>query len=216
MHFHDRTHAGQLLAERLVSYAGHPNLLVLALPRGGVPVAYQIARALRAPLDVWVVRKLGAPQQPELAIGAIAPGGIEVLDSGLIRYLGIPQEELNQIATREAAELDRRLIAYRGNRAPIAIGGKTILLVDDGLATGATMRAAIASLRPLDPARIVVAVPVADAGVRNRLAQQADEILCLYTPPHLDAVGQWYENFFQTTDDEVRDLLARSTHPSAA
>lgn len=216
MHFHDRTHAGQLLAQRLAAYAGHSDLLVLALPRGGVPIAYEIARALDAPLDVWVVRKLGAPQEPELAIGAIAPGGIQVLASSLIRELGIPQEELNQIAAREGAELDRRLAVYRGNRSPVEVRGKTILLVDDGLATGASMRAAVASLRPLEPGRIIVAVPVADSSVCNRLAQQADEVVCLYTPPHLDAVGQWYEDFSQTSDDEVRTLLTRSVQPHAA
>lgn len=208
MRFHHRTHAGQLLAERLASYAGQPDLLVLALPRGGVPVAAQIARALHAPLDVWVVRKLGAPDQPELAIGAVAPGGIQLLSSGLVRELGIPPEEIEQIAAEERAELDRRLTVYRGNRAPIDVRGKTVLLVDDGLATGASMRAAIASLRPLEPARIVAAIPVADPRVCNRLAQEADEVVCLYTPPHLDAVGQWYEDFSQTSDEEVRDLLS--------
>jgi putative phosphoribosyl transferase len=216
MRFHDRTHAGQLLAQRLSSYAGRPDVLVLALPRGGVPVAYEIARALHAPLDVWVVRKLGAPDQPELAIGALAPGGTQVLASGLIAELGIPPEELDRIAARERAELDRRLAAYRGDRPPIDVRGKTILLVDDGLATGASMRAAIASLRPLAPARIVVGVPVSDSGVCQRLAGQADEVVCLYHPPHLDAVGQWYEDFSQTTDQEVRKLLARAVQPHAA
>jgi len=207
MRFHHRTHAGQLLAERLAHYAGQPNLLVLALPRGGVPVAAEIARSLHAPLDVWVVRKLGSPEQPELAIGAIAPGGIQLLASSLIEELGIPQAEIEQIAIRERAELDRRLTAYRGNRPPVEVRGKTVLLVDDGLATGASMRAAVASIRPLGPARIVVAIPVADPRVCDRLAQEADEVVCLYTPPHLDAVGQWYEDFSQTTDWEVRDIL---------
>ena len=156
-----------------------------------------------------MVRKLGAPQQPELAIGAIAPGGIQILHSGLVCTLGIPPEELDQIVARERAELDRRLAAYRGKRPPIDVRGKTILLVDDGLATGASMRAAIASLRPLQPARIVAAVPVADPGICHRLAQEADEVVCLYTPLRLDAVGQWYEDFSQTTDEEVRDLLAK-------
>ena len=209
MRFHHRTHAGQLLAERLATHAGQPNLLVLALPRGGVPVAAEIARSLHAPLDVWVVRKLGSPEQPELAIGAIAPGGIQLLASSLIEELGIPQAEIEQIAIRERAELDRRLTAYRGNRPPVEVRGKTVLLVDDGLATGASMRAAVASIRPLEPARIVVAIPVADPSVCNRLAQEADEVVCLYTPPHLNAVGQWYEDFSQTTDEEVRDILTR-------
>ncbi len=207
MRFQNRTHAGKLLSERLASYAGRPDLLVLALPRGGVPVALEIARALHAPLDVWVVRKLGAPQQPELAIGAVAPGDVEILDTGLIARLGIPAEELQHIVARERAELDRRLAAYRGNRPPIQVRGKTILLVDDGLATGASMHAAIASLRPLEPARIVVAVPVSDPSVCQRLASYADELVCLHFPPRLDAVGQWYEDFSQTTDEEVHDLL---------
>ncbi|HWE84717.1 MAG TPA: phosphoribosyltransferase [Terracidiphilus sp.] len=211
MLFHDRTHAGQLLADRLVPYAGQPDLLVLALPRGGVPVAFEIARALHAPLDVWVVRKLGAPRQPELAIGAVAPGGVQVLSSRLIAELGIPPDELDHIVARERAELDRRLTAYRSNRPPVDVRGKTVLLVDDGLATGASMRAAVASLRPLDPARIVVAIPVADSAVCTRLTQQADQVVCLYTPPRLDAVGQWYEDFSQTTDEEVRNLLARTS-----
>ncbi len=208
MRFQNRTHAGKLLAERLASYTGQLDLLVLALPRGGVPVAYEIASALNAPLDVWVVRKLGAPQQPELAIGAVAPGGVEILDTSLIARLGILSEELEHIVARERAELDRRLAAYRGNRTPIDVRGKTILLVDDGLATGASMHAAIASLLPLEPARIVVAVPVSDPGVCQRLASLADEVVCLHTPPRLDAVGQWYEDFSQTTDEEVHDLLA--------
>jgi putative phosphoribosyl transferase len=216
MRFHDRTHAGQLLAERLSSYAGRADVLVLALPRGGVPVAYEIARALHAPLDVWVVRKLGAPEQPELAIGAVAPGGTQVLASGLIAELGIPPEELDRIAARERAELDRRLAAYRGDRPPIDVRGKTILLVDDGLATGASMRAAIASLRPLEPARIVVAVPVSHPGVCHILSGHADELVCIHTPSHLDAVGQWYEDFSQTTDQQVRDLLAQAAQPITA
>lgn len=214
MRFHNRTHAGQLLAERLASFAGQPNLIVLALPRGGVPVASQIARALHAPLDVWVVRKLGAPRQPELAIGAIAPGGIRLLSSALVRELAIPQQELDHIAARERAELDRRLAAYRGTRPPIDVRGKTILLVDDGLATGASMRAAVASLRPLEPARIVVAVPVGDPRVCDRLAAEADDVICLCTPSRLDAVGQWYDDFSQTTDDEVRELLNSSSQPA--
>lgn len=216
MLFHNRTHAGQILAERLASYAGRPDVLILALPRGGVPVAFEVARALHAPLDVWVVRKLGAPQQPELAIGAIAPGGVQILDSDLVRQLDIPPEELNQIAAREHAELERRLAAYRGNRPSVDVRGNTILLVDDGLATGASMRAAIVSLRPLEPARIVAAVPVADPSVCNRLAEEADEVVCLYTPSHLDAVGRWYEDFSQTTDEVVRELLTRSVQPNAA
>lgn len=216
MRFQNRTHAGKLLAERLALYAGRLDLLVLALPRGGVPVGYEIARSLHALLDVWVVRKLGAPQQPELAIGAIAPGGIQILSSELVWELGISPEELDRIALREHAELNRRLAAYRGDRPPVEVGGKTIVLVDDGLATGSSMRAAVASLRPLAPVRIVAAVPVGDPRVCQHLASLVDQVVCLCQPPHLEAVGQWYEDFSQTTDEEVHDLLARSDVPHAA
>jgi putative phosphoribosyl transferase len=208
MRFENRSEAGRQLAARLAPYANRPDLLVVALPRGGVPVAHEIARALHAPLDVWVVRKLGAPHQPELAIGAVAPGGVQIIDPDIVRHLGIPPEELEQIASRERAELDRRLAAYRGQRPPLDVRGKTVLLVDDGLATGASMRAAVAALRPLQPARIIVAVPVADPGVCSRLTSEADEVVCLYTPAQLASVGQWYEDFSQTTDEEVTSLLA--------
>ncbi len=210
MLFHDRSHAGQLLAQRLAHLAGSPDILVLALPRGGVPVAYEIARALPAALDVWVVRKLGAPQQPELAVGALAPGGVEILDTSLIARLGIPSEEVQRIVARERLELDRRIAAYRTNLPPQDPRCKTVLLVDDGLATGASMSAAVAALRPLAPTRILVAVPVADSGACQRLAAEAGEVICLYTPSRLESVGQWYENFSQTTDDEVCGLLTRS------
>jgi len=210
MRFQNRTDAGHRLAAQLTAFAHQSEILVLALPRGGVPVAFEIAQRLHAPLDVWVVRKLGAPEIPELAIGAIAPGGVELLSPDTIRQLRIPAEVVEAIAARERAELDRRLTAYRGARPPLDVAGKTVILVDDGLATGSTMRAAIASLRRLQPARIVVAVPVAARSVCAQLAHEAEQVVCLSTPMDLDAVGQWYDDFTQTTDAEVCDLLARS------
>ena len=210
MHFQDRSDAGRRLAVELAPFANQPDLCVLALPRGGVPVAFEIARALHAPLDVWVVRKLGAPGIPELALGAIAPGGIELISPDIARRLRIPPEQIEAIAARERLELDRRTQAYRGNRPPIDVRGQTVILVDDGLATGATMRAAIAALRRLEPARIVVAVPVAAPSVCQQVAGEADQFLCLFTPPDLDSVGQWYDDFSQTSDAEVNDLLTRA------
>jgi putative phosphoribosyl transferase len=215
MRFHDRTHAGQLLAEHLASFANQPNLRVLALPRGGVPVAFEIAQALHAPLDVWVVRKIGAPEIPEFALGAIAPGGIELIDEPSVAHTGTTPAQLHDIITRERAELDRREQAYRDGRPPIDVAGCTVLLVDDGLATGSTMRAAIAALRLRNPARILVAIPVAAPSVCQRLSQQADQVVCLSTPPWLESVGQWYEDFSQTTDTEVCELLRRAATPTA-
>jgi predicted phosphoribosyltransferase len=209
MRFHDRSDAGRRLAEQLASFRSQPDVQVLALPRGGVPVAFEIAQRLHAPLDVWVVRKLGAPEIPELAIGAIAPGGIQLLSADIIRHLRIPPEVVAGIAERERAELDRREKAYRGERPAVDVTGKTVILVDDGLATGATMRAAIASLRQRNPAGIVVAVPVAARPVCGQLQQEGSQVVCLSTPLDLDAVGQWYDDFTQTTDAEVCDLLAR-------
>jgi putative phosphoribosyl transferase len=210
MRFRDRSDAGRQLADQLIAFADQPDLRVLALPRGGVPVAFEIARRLHAPLDVWVVRKLGAPEIPELAIGAIAPGGIELLSTDIIERLRISPQVVEAIAAREYAELDRRERAYRGDRPPVEVSGKTVIVVDDGLATGATMRAAIASLRQRNPARIVVAVPVAALPVCAQLRQEGSEVVCLSTPIDLDAVGQWYEDFTQTSDEEVRDLLLRA------
>lgn len=210
MHFQNRSDAGQLLAAQLTAFANRPDLLILALPRGGVPVAFEVARALRAPLDVWVVRKLGAPAIPELAIGAIASGGVQIIAPHITRELGLSHHQIEDIAARERIELQRREKAYRGNRPPVDVAGKTAILVDDGLATGATMRAAIAALRHLHPARVVVAVPVAAHTVCEQLAHEADEVICLWTPADLDSVGQWYEDFSQTTDAEVCDLLRRA------
>jgi putative phosphoribosyl transferase len=210
MRFSNRADAGRQLAEQLACFADQPDVQVLALPRGGVPVAFEIARSLHAPLDVWVVRKLGAPEIPELAIGAIAPGGIKLLSADIIERLRISSQTVAAIAAREYAELDRREKAYRGDRPPVEVSGKIVIVVDDGLATGATMRAAIASLRQRSPARIVVAVPVAALAVCAQLRQEGSEVVCVATPIDLDAVGQWYDDFTQTSDEEVRDLLMRA------
>lgn len=210
MRFRDRSEAGRLLAEQLGSYADRADVLVLALPRGGVPVAFEVARRLRAPLDVWLVRKLGAPQIPELAIGAIASGGIETVSADATRRLAITHEQLAAIVARERQELARRESVYRGDRAPIDARNRTVILVDDGIATGASMRAALESLRRLEPAAIVVAVPVAGDSTCRRFAREADRAVCLWTPADLNSVGEWYEDFSQTTDEEVRSLLQRA------
>jgi putative phosphoribosyl transferase len=213
--FRDRTEAGRLLAERLGAYAGRPDVLVLALPRGGVPVAYEVARALDAPLDVFVVRKLGVPGHEELAMGAIASGGVIVLNDDLVQALHIPHRLIEAVAARELVELERRELAYRDDRPMLDVRGRTVILVDDGLATGSTMRAAVTGLRRLRPARIVVAVPTAAPSTCEEFRHEADECVCDMTPEPFNAVGLWYEDFSQTTDDEVRDLLERSAAPAA-
>ena len=210
MLFRDRYEAGRRLAERLSHYAGRPDVVVLALPRGGVPVGFEVARALNAPLDVFVVRKLGFPGQDELAMGAIASGGSRVINSALLRRLHVPPEMLDAVTARELQELDRRERAYRGSRFSVPVRGRTVILVDDGLATGATMRAAAAALRAKDPARLVVAVPVAAASSCEEFGELVDEIVCAETPEPFMAVGQFYEDFSQTSDEEVRRLLAQS------
>ncbi|MCI0701072.1 MAG: phosphoribosyltransferase [Planctomycetia bacterium] len=207
--FRDRKEAGAMLAEQLQPFAGR-NVVVLGLPRGGMPVAFEVASALRAPLDVFVVRKLGVPWQEELAMGAIASGGVRVLNESVVTRLGIPPATINEVTEREKQELERREVAYRDGRTPPEIRGKIVILVDDGLATGSTMRAAVAAVRQLGPARVVVAVPV---GARDACAEfqaLADEVVCLEEPEPFFAVGTWYDNFAQTTDDEVRELLARA------
>jgi putative phosphoribosyl transferase len=206
--FRDRADAGRLLAERLSHYAGRDDVLVLGLPRGGVPVAAEVARALGAPLDVFLVRKLGLPGQEELAMGAIASGGARVLNEELVETLGIPEALIDAVAAREEEELRRRERLYRGERPPPEVEGKTVILVDDGLATGSSMRAAVAALRRLRPARIVVAVPTAPVSTCEELRPEVDELVCARTPQPFYAVGIWYENFNQTTDEEVRRLLA--------
>ncbi len=210
MLFHNRTHAGRVLAGLLGAYAGRSDVLVLGLPRGGVPVAYEIARALDAPLDVFLVRKLGVPGQEELAIGAIASGGVRVLNEETVRALDISEEVIAAAAEREQEELERRQRAYRDDLPPPDVHDRTVILVDDGLATGSTMRAAVAALRQLGPARIIVAVPVASADTCAELREQVDEVICFRTPEPFYAVGFWYGDFRETSDEEVRDLLTRA------
>lgn len=208
MIFRDRADAGKRLAERLRHYANRDDVIVLALPRGGVPVAYEVARALDVPLDVFLVRKLGFPGQEELAMGAIASGGVRVLNTSLLRRLHVSMDTVEAVAANELRELERREQEYRGTVAPPPVRGKTVILVDDGLATGASMQVAVAALRRQEPARIVVAVPV---GAASSCAEfNADEVVCAETPEPFYAVGQWYQDFTQTSDDEVRDLLRRA------
>lgn len=205
--FKDRRDAGRKLAQKLSAYAGKPDILVLALPRGGVPVAYEVALALSAPLDVFIVRKLGLPGREELAMGAVASGGVRVLNGDIVRMLSIPEEVINIVVKRELRELQRREELYRGNRPTPEVRERTILLIDDGLATGASMRAAIAGLRVQNPARIVVAVPAAAPEACEAFQAEVDEIVCAITPEPFYGVGRWYEDFSQVTDEEVRMLL---------
>jgi putative phosphoribosyl transferase len=207
MRFRNRTEAGQFLAEHLVKYRNQANVLVLALPRGGVPVGLEVAHYLHVPLDVFLVRKLGVPGLEELAIGAIAMGGIRVLNNTLIRRFGVSREEIDHITLVEKHELERRQLAYRGDRPLPDIYGRTVILVDDGLATGATMRAAVLALRRLNPARMVIGVPAASAESCEAFRVEVDEMVCLFTPEPFRGVGLWYENFPQLTDDEVRAML---------
>jgi erythromycin esterase-like protein/predicted phosphoribosyltransferase len=211
--FRNRTEAGRLLADRLRHHAGRDDVVVLGLPRGGVPVAYEVARELDAPLDVYLVRKLGVPGHEEFAFGAIATGGVRVLNKELIEQLGLPAEWIEAIDAKERRELERRERAYRGDRPPPDLAGRTVILVDDGLATGSTMLAALQAVRLDDPAKVVAAVPVAAPEVCEALQAVADEVVCAVTPQPLRAVGLWYEDFSETSDDEVRDLLARGRRP---
>src|SRR4030081_2938620 len=211
--FRNRNEAGRLLAEKLTAYANRPDVLVLALPRGGVPVGYEVARALGAPLDGFVVRKLGGPGYEELAMGAVATGGVRVLNDQLVERLGIPEDMIDAVAARERQELARRERLYRGGRPPPDVRGRTVILVDDGLATGATMHAAIQALRQQNPARIVVAVPTASPETCEEIRARVDDVICGITPEPFDAVGRWYQDFSQTTDEEVGALLARRGTP---
>lgn len=207
MAFQDRTEAGQQLAAMLGAYAHRPDVLVLGLPRGGVPVAYEVAQALSAPLDIIVVRKLGVPYEPELAMGAIALGGIRVLNADIVSGLQIPPEVVEAVTAEQQRELTRRERLYRGDRPLPTIRGRVVILVDDGIATGATIRAAIAAVRQQQPARIVIAVPVASAYTCDELRKEVDELVCPLAPEELYGIGLWYEQFPQLGDDDVRGLL---------
>jgi putative phosphoribosyl transferase len=207
--FRDRQEAGDVLAEQLTSYRDRNDVLVLGLARGGVPVGWQVARALRAPLDVFLVRKLGVPQWRELAMGALASGGGVVINDELVRSLGITDDQMQDAIDRETDELHRREHAYRGDRPPVEVAGKTVILVDDGIATGASMLAAVRAVRAANPSAVVVAVPVGPPATCRDLAAEADDVICATMPPGFEAVGQVYEDFHQVTDDEVRDLLFR-------
>ena len=208
--FTDRTDAGRQLAGQLASYSGRSDVLVLALPRGGVPVAAEVARSLAAPFDVFLVRKLGVPGHEELAMGAVAEGGVRVLNESLIDELAIPESAVDRVAKQEQLELERRAQAFRGARTAPDVAGRLVILVDDGLATGATMEAAVMALRQRRPARIVIAVPVAAREAAERLNRIADELVAVALPEPFYAVGGWYEDFAQTTDREVVSLLATS------
>jgi putative phosphoribosyl transferase len=211
-HFHNRTEAGKLLAEQLMTYANSNDVLVLALPRGGVPVAFEVASALHAPLDVIIVRKLGVPWQEELAMGAIATGGVRILNNDVVQFLDIPDEVINKIAAQEQQELERRERLYRGERSVYDIHGRTVILVDDGIATGATMHAAVVALKQRQPTRIIIAVPTAAPSTCDEFAAEVDELVCVIRPEPFIAVGYWYREFAQTSDEEVRSLLAQANH----
>lgn len=208
--FRDRAEAGRALAAELTRYADDPDVRVLALPRGGVPVGFEVARALRAPLDVFVVRKLGLPGHEEYAMGAIASGGIAVLSDDVVERFGVSRAAVERVIESERVELERRERRYRGDRALPEVAGRTVLLVDDGLATGSTMRAAVAALRQEQPKRLVVAVPVAAAETCDELRDEVDEVVCAAMPEPFHAVGLWYDDFSQTTDAEVHGLLERA------
>jgi putative phosphoribosyl transferase len=207
--FEDRRDAGRKLANKLSRF-GEERCVVFGLPRGGVPVAYEISRVLGAPLDVFVSRKLGAPGQPEFGIGAVAVGGVRILNADVIRRLGIPDEYIERITAQEVAEVNRRLRFFRGGRPEPEIGGQTVILVDDGLATGVTAHAAVEALRLRKPQRLILAAPVCAAQTAELFASRVDELLCLLSPSDLGAIGLWYENFEQTTDEEVVQLLERA------
>jgi predicted phosphoribosyltransferase len=215
--FKNRTDAGQFLAEKLTQYMNRADVVVLALPRGGVPVAYEVAQRLNAPLDVFVVRKLGVPGYEELAMGAIASGGVRVLNLDVLSHLLIHEAIIDQVTEFELSELKRRERLYRGNRPPLEVKGKTVIIVDDGLATGSTMRAAVKALRQKQPKKIVVAVPVGARETCDSFENEVDTMaVCAITPEPFQAVGLWYQDFSQTTDEEVRELLARADEKKAA
>lgn len=209
--FQNRTEAGQKLAAKLQAYFSQPDVLVLALPRGGVPVGCEIAKTLHAPVDVFVVRKMGVPWNPELAMGAVATGGVRVLDEKTVHSLAIPSEEIAKVAAREEGELERRERIYRGGRSPLPVADKKVILVDDGVATGSTLRAGVAALRKLRPARIVIAVPVAPQAASALLRRLADEVVCAVEAENFFAISDWYEDFAQLTDRDVQDMLQEAS-----
>ena len=212
--FANRRAAGEELSRHLEKYKGRPDVVVLALPRGGVPVAHEVARALEAPLDIFLVRKLGLPGHEELAMGAIASGGVRVLNSDVVQWYRVSPEVIDAVALSEQAELERRERAYRESQLPLDLGNRVVVLIDDGLATGSTMKAAVQAVRAHGPARIIVAVPVGAADTCREFASLADEVVCARAPEDFRAVGLWYRDFSQTTDDEVRELLHRSPAPA--
>jgi putative phosphoribosyl transferase len=209
--FKDRFEAGQFLANKLRSFADHPDAVVLALPRGGVPVGLEVAKALNLPLDVFVVRKLGVPGYEELAMGAIASGGVKVLNEGVIRSSAIPDRIVDAVAAREERELERRERDYREGRSPIDVHGRTVILVDDGLATGSSMRVAALALKNKEPRQILVAIPVASLATCTELESEVSQVVCALTPEPFCAVSRWYEDFSQTSDEEVRWLLKQAS-----
>jgi putative phosphoribosyl transferase len=209
--FKDRADGGKKLAQELSHYGGRSDVVVLGLPRGGVPVAYEVAKELEAPLDVFIVRKLGVPGHEELAMGAIASGGVRVLNDEVVKGVNVSEDDVDRVATKEQQELERRESAYRGERPGIALEDKTVLLVDDGLATGASMRAAVKGLREHNPKKIVVAVPTAPPETCEAFSDLADETVCLETPTPFMGVGAWYEDFPQTKDEEVKDILEKAS-----
>jgi len=214
MVFDNRTDAGRKLANQLGEYANRKDVIVLGIPRGGVPVAFEVAASLHAPLDVFVSRKLGVPGQEELAFGAIASGGVRILDAEIVEAAGVSDVEIEQITASVKKELERRERLYRGDRPPLKVEGSTVILVDDGIATGSSMLAAISALHQMKPARLVVAVPVAPVSTCNRLRREVDQLLCVYMPETFFAIGQFYDDFSQVTDEEVTDLLLRAEHPA--
>lgn len=214
--FQDRRDAGRQLAGQLQHYRDQPGVVVLALPRGGVPVAYEVAESLHAPLDVFIVRKIGMPGHEEFAIGAIASGGTRVMNEDMVERYRVPEAAIEAVTEKEQRELERRERAYRDDRPPLDLTSKTVLLVDDGLATGASMHAAVQAVRQFAPARIVVAVPIASPGTCQEFRSEVDEVVCAVTPALFYAVGQGYVDFSQTTDEEVHDLLARAASQGGA
>jgi len=215
VYFRNRTEAGQVLARRLQQYKNQPDVLILGLPRGGVPVAYEVARELNAPLDVFIVRKLGVPGHEELGMGAIATGGVRTLHEGIIREIGISPQTIEAVSAREQAELERRERLYRGDRPAPTIKGRTVVIVDDGLATGCTMKAAIQAVRQQDPRQVIVAVPTAPSETCEQLKESADHVVCALTPEPFFSVGGSYADFTQITDGEVRDLIASAANISS-